>query len=198
MDNRDLTTDVLIPAVQAGITGVILGMSAGVIAYLAHWEHPGAFLLGGWVVFTAIGWLVFVGRAWRLVERVLGADPAPGFIAHTDAPQQMTQVELLGDQGGDYLKIPLDTMRLIAIAYQLEHGASFSHALSGPGRPISRGEYERLRDYFLARGLARWVSPGSRKDGLELSRGGQSLVRYYASMVDDPPTLTEGGKPINQ
>jgi len=68
----------------------------------------------------------------------------------------------------------------VAIKYQA--CGHFSHAsMAGPGKPLSRSEFESLRDAMIARGLAYWVNEHSTNQGCRLTHAGQAVMRGLAS-----------------
>ncbi len=106
----------------------------------------------------------------------------------------MTGVDLVDDNGdypgGQFLDLLVDRVRMVAIAVEIVSGTSFSHSMAGPGKLLTRSVFERLRDYLLRRGLLRWNSEYSRKEGVSLTGKGGALVRGFASIVaSEIPTL---------
>lgn len=186
--------------ILAALTGFLLGLCAGVIAWLAGWGAPWAWFIASWVFSTAVTWLALLGRVLRVAEAVLGVDlDRDGVIGDPNRirlqPAEVsptTRIDLIDERDGYQVQraeLPIDPERLALVSYQVQHGAPFSHGLAGAGKPLSRSQYESLRDYMLSRSWLTWRNPYSPKDGLELTLAGRSVVRHYASMIEDLPRL---------
>lgn len=194
-ETRTVKTDVVLPALQALVSGLILGVACWAIASLAGIDRSWAYGVGAWAFVTTLAWLLLLRRSLQLVEQLLGVDlDRDGFIGEPAIVEPVTRVDLVDNNsaypGGQFLALPVDRVRMVAISLELERGASFSHSLAGPSKALTRGEYERLRDYLLREGLLRWNSDYSRKEGLALTGKGRALVRGFASMAaSEIPTL---------
>ena len=71
------------------------------------------------------------------------------------------------------------------MARRVNAGVGFSHAgLAGPHKPLSRSEFEALRDEFVARGLAVWRNPEAHGQGLELTAAGRGMCRKFAELPE--------------
>ena len=204
-DTRTVKGDVLIPGLQSLVTGVILGLTGWALAAIAELDRPWVWGLAVGVVCMALAWLLLLRFTWTIVERVLGIDiNRDGFVGEPviiDSPP-VTSIQLTEDNGnypsGAFLDLPIDRQRMIMLSMELQGGASFGHNLAGPGKVITRSEYERLRDYLIVMGLARWNSQYSRKEGLCLTGKGRAIVKGFASMAgSNIPTLIAGDNPIN-
>ena len=162
------------------LTGIVLGLSALLIGYLMDWQDPWA--VGGFILLIGGGltWLTLIRWWQRLIETLHGIQEAP-------VSSEPLRLEILARDSayldGTYLDLPFTEQQLIDLGEALVSGASFSHALAGPGRQLSRAEYEQLRDLFLARGLVRWVNPRSHNRGLILTAKGSAVARGFASLA---------------
>ena len=164
---------VFIPLLKAIITGALFALFAA------------AFFVGSipWRVF----WLVLIGvclAAWiiailpdkKIVQRVAQSKVYP-----TTTRIEITAKDPAGQfMVGKFADLGLSPAGLNQVAKRLQAGASFSHAgLAGPGRPLSRSEWECLRTEFISRGLAYWINPGSHAQGVELTRAGIAVMDYF-------------------
>ena len=92
----------------------------------------------------------------------------------------------------DELPIPREKVR--KVAKLLQSGRTFSGALAGRYKPLSRSEWEALRDWLIDGGHAHWRDQESHSQGVELGRGGAAFFRYYAGekVIIDMPTPSRG------
>jgi hypothetical protein len=81
------------------------------------------------------------------------------------------------------LPIPWDRMVALAI-HVVEHNYVFNYGLTGreSGNPLSRSEYDNMRDVFLKHGLLRERVPGNRRSGFEVTGPGRAYFRKWASL----------------
>ena len=63
----------------------------------------------------------------------------------------------------------------------VSNGYSFATSISGSGMPLSRPQYEALRDLLIAKGLAKWKSEKSHQLGCELTTPGKALFKQLAT-----------------
>lgn len=170
-------------ALAACITGAFLGIAALALAYLFDWRKPWAYGALALVLGGALTWITLL-RWWQdLINAIHG-------ITHQPQPEPLQLQVLYRDDPylqGDYLDLPITQEQLLEIVDRLTSGGSFSHAsLAGPGKPLSRADYERLRDLWISRGLVRWTSPRTHFQGLQLTAKGRAIVRGFASQTYTP------------
>jgi len=179
---------VVIPLLIALITGLLVGVLALAVGYLMRWER--------FLELAAISGLIISLLTWRAVLRLSGALPEADLsdVGNPTPERVRLQLDHQDGRGADWLDLPIDTNRMIAISERVLDGGSFSHAsLAGQGKPLSRNEYEVLRDVFLSRGLVRWINPGAHAQGLRLTGKGRAVARGFASMAAaDLPRLIKG------
>lgn len=82
---------------------------------------------------------------------------------------------------GTWLNLPLDMDTLKGAAEYCLKTGEFSHAMSGPGKPMTRSQYELLRDEMLRRGLLYWIRPGAKNLGVSLTLIGENTIKQLAS-----------------
>ena len=157
--------EVIYPAAKCIVTGLFAFVLAAVL-----WSWSIAALVGAGVAFAA--WLVM---------QLPKSDPAN---LPTLPKQQTTKIQIVGDsssfQAGRWLDLPVSQATITQVAKRLDAGGTFGSAsLAGPGKPLTRGEFENLRDEFIKRGLAYWRDPAHHAQGCELTKSGQAVIRYF-------------------
>ncbi len=168
---------ILIPLLKALITGVLVAL------FTAAWFIPAV----PWKLFAAtLSGVCLV--SWLMVIRI--SDQGNGAVTLKPSkvyPVETTRIEITAADpsgafsAGRWAELPISRESIDSVARRIAAGASFSHAgLAGPGRPLSRSEYEVLRDEFIARGLAYWINPDSHSQGVELSRAGVAVMEHFA------------------
>jgi hypothetical protein len=184
---------VWIPAVQATLTGIFLGVAMGVAAAALSWPRPWAWGLGVFAIVQAATWLLLLS-GWRSLvwslERALGVDLDRD---HQVGDPQRVRIELTQPNEGGHVtqiaELDVDPAKMGDLSRGLLAGASFSEAQwSGAGALFSRSQFRKVRDEFLKRGWLEWVNPEARAQGLQLTRSGTAVIRYFAQ-VEKPPTL---------
>jgi hypothetical protein len=181
MTQRDLQTDVVIPLAQSLATGVLLGAAAGSASAVFAWGE-----VWSWALLASTGGSL---AAWMIYRPELAArqDSQP-------LPQdwETLRVEVIASdpqsayQVGVWADLDLPREAAIRAARCIESGGDFSlSSLAGAGKPLSRAEFELMRDEFIRRGLARWRNESAHAQGCVLSPAGRAVVRRLAEAV--PP-----------
>lgn len=169
---------VVLPGLQAGITGLAVGVVSGSLAYTQGADPVGWGAVGAGVGF-ALAW--GAGLSWwraRLSGQSsqLVSQPVTAYEQVTD----VIRIEL-AEQGGrwvDFLDLGVSKQALLAVACELDRGKEFTLAdLGGRGKCLSRAEFEHLRGELIARGLAAWASIHSHNRGAELTGSGRAFMR---------------------
>lgn len=170
-------------AAFAGISGLFLGLAALALGLVFPWKHPWAIAGVTFALVGAGAWLGLLAWWRSVVERIHKIErPVPSAEPY-QFTTRLTVVTGVNNSEGVYLDIPVDRERLFEVAAKLAAGCEFSHAsLAGRYRPLSRSEYEALRDALLARGLVRWKDARSHNLGLELSRAGAAAMRQLVRL----------------
>jgi hypothetical protein len=177
---------------QAAITGVLIGLLAGVLSALLRlpvnaWGVMLIFTLGAML----LSWLKYLARWQHVIEWVLGVDlDGDGYVgepAQEPAPPPI-RVEVIQDHGNqvDILDLP-HPEKVPLLAAHITSGKSF--AMDATAHIMSRDQFVDIRDELIGRGFAYWRVPGSDKQGVELTAAGRAIFRrvhdrYY------PPTLS--------
>ena len=188
---------IVIPGLKAFTTGLFACLLAVVVSY---YRGSPSWAFGGLVgaITAMLAWLVILG-----CDSIVTPIKNKG-VGIVPLKQQTTKIQIVGDassfQAGRWLDLPCSVQDLAQIAKRLQAGASFSHAgLAGRYRPISRSQYEALRDVMLQRGLLYWINPAAHSQGVELTRAGRAVIRHFSegdSTVTFSPQLQRGDNTV--
>lgn len=138
-------------------------------------------------------WLILAARARRGAELLKGLD-LEAQQGQPGTKESTTVLLAAGDlHEGTFLDLPCTHPQLESLARiaMIEGGLTVSR-LTGPGGPFSRSEWEQLRGVMLGRGLLRQRHPTRVNLGVEPTKKGMALMRFYAS-----PTLPDDKNQIN-
>ena len=197
----------IIPGLQAFLTGVFLGVVAGVLSVSLEWGHPwrAGFLI--WAGVQAVTWLCLLVRWANIVvmlETVLNVDLNQDGLIGEDIIEaeevQPVRIEVIQDEGRhvQFANLPIPEKKLTALAVGLSQGAGLSEGQwTGKGAVFSRSEFRTLRDLFVTRGWLQWVNTEAHSQGLQLTHPGKAVMRYYCSRSGSPPTLLASGNGTN-
>jgi len=188
MDDQYLTirAAVAIPACQAAVNGLFFGGAVGGIAATAN--HLGLLSIDAAAVAVAVGctaalkaWSGLL-RDWRgLLYGIDVDDQEP------ETTYQPVRVSLISDDGrqGQFANLPATADQLMRLGAGVAAGEGFTVARwTGAGGPFSRGQFERLRAELLRQGWLVWRSDHSTSQGVDVTRGGMAVFRYFASMSE--------------
>ena len=176
------------PGLQSAASAV-----AGFIVVLSlslFFEWPHAWALAGLAAGLTFGgsWAMSL-YWWR--SRLTGQ-------ARTKVEQEPLKVMITASdpsgayQAGVFLSLPgVDQKTMRQVARLVLDGRSFSMgSMSGRNRPLSRSTYTALRDEFISRGLASWVSDKAHSQGVVLTPGGKAFMRWLQnSPLEEPGSL---------
>lgn len=175
-----LASDVIVPLAQALATGII----AFILNKLTLNWNSGTVAAG----VIALAWLVLLidhrSALWN-IERVIGADLNRDGFTGPPEPPPTTRVEIIEPKPRShheiYLQFDLDPGVLSQFARAAIGGQSLSEASwCGTGNPLSRAQYNHLRDTLITRGLARWRNPAHPRLGWEPTAKGCAVLRELA------------------
>jgi hypothetical protein len=195
---NSLQDGVIVPGLQAGITGGVCGVAA---AAITAWFDLPFWAIGGTTAAVAMAgaWLSYRSRWQWLLEKITGADlNADGFVGEPTQPTAPVlplppiRVELASNNGHsvDFIDLPVKPEKLSALARGLLAGRSFNQtAWTGSAGIFSRSEFDALRDTMIERGLLAWRNPESKAQGCDLTAAGRAVMRRLADL---PPTLPPG------
>lgn len=200
--------DALSPVAAVGIPlawGATAGVAAGLVglSWAVAKQQPDPFAVAGVAGGLAFGAAWLRGLAWwgsLAREIVSGPQPQPAGEVY---PTEVTRVALtIQDSSapafphGHFFDLPISAEQMRAIsAHLVRRGYDFSMAsCAGRGKPLSRSEYESLRDCLIEFDLAAWNNPDARAQGVRLNGAGRAFVRKWAGLgnsyqVASSPTL---------
>jgi hypothetical protein len=178
-----LESAIVIPFAQSAVSGTLTGGLVGAAALVFEWPEPAGLALLTTAGTALIAWLAYRSQWRAAVDFVLGLRPP------TMEPQELTtRIQVIAHDpagafaAGVWAELPLRPELVTQAARRILATGSISHAtLAGPGRPLSRAEYEALRDELIARGLAVWANPDAHNVGLELTAAGRATIRRLAN-----------------
>ncbi len=184
---------VLIPGLQAGVSGLLIGIIGGTVAALAGGDPWKLGVLTGGIT-GLLAWWAGVS-AWR--DAVYQANQGQA------GTQEVTTVRLQvldldsPQPWGHWLHLPIDPDAAQAALLSLATGRDLSMgALTGRGNPLSRTEFVALRDALITAGLAYWINPRSHSQGCALSVGGRAVLKRYARLDQLPQPGEESTKSL--
>lgn len=195
----DLASDVLVPALQAVITGALIGALLGYLA--SALGYPGELLplAGGIALAVATAtWLLLLSDVRRrllfAIEKVTGQD-FDGDQQLGDPTKRVLEVVVKdgGHQriiGADWLGI--DDAQLVAFSRGVIGGRGLAEGAWAKDRqafPKGINEYRRLRGRLLEAGLIQKVSSAG-NTGFELSHAGRAV---FGRLATHTRTHTNGG-----
>jgi len=174
-----LLVAVIIPFLQAIITGLLIGSIAIAGLYLIQKSvlYIPSLLVAA--LSAALYWLNFM-KWWK---DLLIIDPNDSQVV-PEPEQEGIRVELVENGGKQvrFIDLPCKPNQLQAIANGLNGGASFTEAVwCGSNGIFTRSEFVTLRDTLLKRGLISQNSLATSQRGYNLTRGGIAAVRYLST-----------------
>jgi hypothetical protein len=87
---------------------------------------------------------------------------------------------------GAFMDLQISREQITTIARLLQRDDNFSAArLAGKGKPLSRAEFEHIRDKWVESGLVRWNNPRAHAQGAMLSPAGRALIKKLANTETD-------------
>lgn len=185
---------IALPAGQAIVTGALIGVAVGAVAYQLQWSKPLAWGLIAWLIVQCLAWL-FLLHDWRSVthklESVTRRDLDGDSIIGPPAPPivQRVKIELVEGNHTRYIDLPCSDEQLLELARLLVDGRTLTQAnFTGSGKPFDRAQFEEIKAELIKRGLAVLNSPGTPARGVTLTASGRACFQH---IVDNPPTLSE-------
>ena len=178
-----VAADVGVPFLLALASATVTFAAVGIVAIALRWS------VGVPAVAAALA--LFLVWFWRLMkwesllwatERITGIDlDRDGAVG--EPGRRTVQLEIVRpDQPGmfQYLNMPEELFaKLPEVANRLiNSGTPFSQsAMTGKGRPLSRNEFNELRDLLVARGAAQWRDEDNPTRGVDLTPYGKAVMR---------------------
>ena len=195
-------TEVTVPVLQAAIYAVawasVVGIIAAIVVYASRapwWICPTAGVAAVAGLFAWQSSAAIRERRellWR-VENATGLDiDKNGYVGEPKTVR--VEITVRDDNGHtrrqSFLNLPISEKQLDTLARGLSNGVALAQSSwIGKDRPLSRGDFDAVRDILIQGGLARWVNPDVRSQGSELTTAGKAVMRRIAH-----PPPTEGGE----
>lgn len=185
----NLASDVLVPLVQALVTGALLG---GLVVFTLGEIVPDLDVdpLKAWaglaLAISTVAWLLLLGQTRRLLwalEKVTRLDLDGD--RQVGQPSPVVRVEVTNGQREMYLDLPGRPEALATMALGVLNGRSLAEGTwSGRGGLFSRSEFRQIRDILIERGLAVWRNPEAKAQGVELTAAGRAVFRRLAELSE--------------
>ena len=208
----DRTVNIWLPLVAALATGFVVFIAVWLIAWGLEWPRQipritaGAAML---FIFFFCMWRLFSDQLLFSVEQIFGLDiDRNGTIGKPQKPEtwSIEMQDPANHNNLEYFHFDTEELRFGAIktAYLLGQGTPFSEgALCGTNRPLSRNQFNDLRDLFFAWGWCQWKDPKVHTCGLLFTVAGKRHLReladFYERMGTPPPRMrTQGGEYVPQ
>lgn len=178
-----------IPLLQAVASGVLIGAAAAALFYLLELS---AVVVLSLLVAAGVAALVWISglRWWRAMVASIDGTFERIPLTHSyvepdgylmEPPSVRIELVQADGRSGSYIHLPVSPSKLVTLARGLADGASFTEAAwCGSGGIFTRGEFIKLREEMLRRGLLVLNSPSTPARGYRLSRGGEAAIRYLA------------------
>lgn len=190
-DLHNVQAGVVVPLAQAGISGLGLGLVAGLLAYTLDARHPLVFGLAFGILSIVAIWLLLL-RRWLVLtaERITHRDINSDGVIGPPKPRQEIKLDLLHQTPGTnsvrytYATVKVSRQQLILLARGLAGGRPFSEAeWSGTGKPFSRPEFRELRAEMVRRDLVSLASEaGFSRQGYILTDLGKRTIDRLAKL----------------
>jgi hypothetical protein len=191
MDSEYMFRAVIIPAAQAAVTGFWTFIAGLSMCALGGWPWYDAAIIAGLAGLAA--WVYF----WSWWARIIMADTYPPVeVMRREEPEepaepQTVKVVITENQGRDtsFIDLPATPSQLLELAQGIENGRMLSgRTWAGNGGLFTDGEWTKLRDSMISRGLAAWNNPRAYNQGFNLTVAGVHVFRKIAKR----PPLSEG------
>ena len=191
MDKDSLLTGILVPALWAVISAVFVSIASYAIALafkLATGEGDPRF----WALI--LGSLTLVGVHLYLLDAWLQKITPPKIPVLEPEDTTITYYQNVSTPylAGDYDKIKVPRSKLTAAFRELVERNYHTAALGGAGKILTRSEAETLREYLIAKGLARRDNPKQANSPWNLTPEGMDFV-FRNARLTPPDEVSDTG-----
>jgi hypothetical protein len=179
-NNPSMETAVLIPLLQAIVTGTVLSVLTGFIVTMVGNERYIEWSIIVFLVSISFGWF-----AYRAQWSGLPNDSLPNQEYQVET--QSVSLALTWDQGkqGEWID-GLDWIKFSTWAVAVFRGTSMGeNHWTGSGNLFSKGEYHRMIDILQSKGIVR-MKGKHYSSGYELTGKGRALCRGIESQYGAP------------
>jgi hypothetical protein len=186
--------------IDAPLRGLAVGLAVlllgGLVVLGAGWSFDVALIAAGGSGLLYLGWIVYnLPPVMYQIEKLIGHDlNQDGFVGEPLAPSEPWRI-ILEKEDGSQMWLNFDSeeqrQKAMLVAVLVKNGTPFSEgALTGTNRPLSRTEFNNLRDLFMARGLCLWQNPEVHTLGIKWTPYGKSMInRLAAGEGTTPPRI---------
>lgn len=187
---------VVIPALQALVSGLAVGVILGSLAYIFGVSHFLAVGLLSAGLGGGVAWLIALSF-WR--SRVYRSAPPklPGVMGSGEVLRLAVTVDSDVDSSfaGVWADLPINREKLLLVAKQVVKDSNFTYAnLSGRHRPLSRAEFEAVRSELLKRQLLYQKSRPGENLRVGVTRVGMASFQRLAQMETSPTPRSPRGR----
>ncbi len=191
-----IESDVIVPGLQATITGILAGGIVAGVAIMRRSEFAAVIGLIGCAAIWGIAWLWLLHEHRQLlweVESIIGADlNGDGQVGQPPQPPTTVRVDITNkpsttEEHLNFFELPIDRSKMSAIARSILGGVPFSESeLVGNHKLLSGPKFRELQDVLVDRGMLRWRNDDNHRQGVMVTRGGLAMFQAFA---DDPTPL---------
>lgn len=185
MEDNSLRSGVVVPGLQAVITGVFFAGVVGGAVLLSGYGKLGTYLLLGGFGCAFTAWIFLIHHWLKVIEHREGIEPEPEPVELVEPGEEPSSVriELIqnsdGAWRGSFVNLPVSPEKLRLVASALSQGGSLSeNSWCGSGRPFTKRQYHALRQELIERGWLQWRNPNAPAQGLEPSLVGRRVFSY--------------------
>jgi len=178
-----VAADVGVPFLLALASATVTFAAVGIVAIALRWSVGVPAVAAALALFFVWFWRLMKWESllWA-TERITGVDiDRDGKVG--EPGRRTVQLEISNPEkpsGLQYLNVPEEMYpKLIEVASRVIMSSTpFSQAtMTGKGRPLSRNEFNDLRDLFVARGVAVWRDENHPQRGIRFTPYGMSVMR---------------------
>jgi len=187
-------SDVLVPFLQAAITGaftaIMLGIGAGVVVHWQAWPwwYVAIVVAMTWLLMTSGVWLRLLNDSRELLWKVetwsnrdLDGD---GTTGEPEEPAQVVRLEVKQEKAGSHSSffhdMPTEPAVFTTWAQAAVNGQSLAVGhWTGSGRPFSRSDYEALLDFLQGAGVVAWQNPDAPAQGRRVTKPGKAALKAW-------------------
>ena len=182
-----LEAGVLIPGLQAGITGALVGVIGGTLAWIGGGDALKWSLLSGAISGLLALWAGF--SAWRSAIYQANQQPEPVKVYPVEAARLSLSIDWDEGRAGIFEELQISDEMFITWGKGVASGRSLGeNHWTGAKNPFSKGQYHAMLDRLIFLGMVRQAGKG-RTSGFELTGKGRAVCNaILARYRQDSPT----------
>jgi hypothetical protein len=188
----DLRSDVVVPFIQATITGLLGTVGGSALAMLVNLAGANLDIAivggaAGLITAGAMWWVLLQEHRdllWEIETRTgidLDGDGKAGVPTTTRLEVTIPATEQSGQQTLILDGLNAKPEQLRTWARGMLQGRMAESEWYGKGRLFSKGQFYALRQEFIDRGLMAWINPDAHAQGTELTAVGRAVCRWLAA-----------------